>query len=86
MLASAFMSDLISIRIRTDITFDMSVSTAVTDENVVSINTVTLLLLQIRELHRTHEMLSVPWLFASILIAESTIFIRLRTPRNSFAF
>jgi hypothetical protein len=49
MLARAFINDLISIRIRIDITVVMSVSTAKTEEKVVSMRTATLLLLEIDE-------------------------------------
>ena len=56
-----------------------------TEEKVVSINTVTLLLLCVTRRTSSHETFSMPWLFASMLIASSTIFIRLSTPRSSLA-
>ena len=85
MLARAFINDLISIRIRIDITVVMLVSTARTEEKVVSMRTATLLLLEINKETHQYETLKVPWLFASIFTVLSTIFIRLNTTRNSFA-
>ena len=74
-----------STRMCAEITVLVSVSTACTEEKVVSINTVTLLLLCVTRRASAHDTFSMPWLFASILIASSTIFIRLSTPRSSLA-
>ena len=66
MLASAFISDLMSIRMCTEMTVLVSVSTATTEEKVVSMKTVTLQLLQFTLICVDYETFNRPWLFASM--------------------
>lgn len=85
-LDKAFISDFTSTFIFTDISVVVSVSTGRTEENVVSMYTVTLLLLKLIPLTEHNDIFNIPWLFASIQIASSIIFIRVSTLRSSFAF